>query len=322
MTSSSADSFIVVQMPDSFDPSKPFYLKQGSEMVPASVVPESKETLQEDTPEFSSPISSPEPIRLTTAPAHPPLSSNHGSFSYSPQPNVNVTCLSISPMSSIKSFVSSVVDKLDESFSRSPTPKQQPELFASTHEDFQFELPSCPSPEPTAPYPFLAQGTEQPPAVSFDLFSSTSSFTSSTFQPTDTTDFQFEVAPLEDFLKKKEETNSFSEESFAAGDKKQWLSNSDEFGMNPHSTQSSGSWVAKNSPEREFDFSSNEEAWIAPGTNWKPKKPDTPNEHLMKMGFCNRTLNLKLLETYNGNLERVVAALIDETRVAWPVNNI
>ena len=122
-------------MPDSFDPDRPIYLSQGNEIVPANIVPDAnKEQMYESSNEFSSLENFSAPILASTSPTF---------VTHSPQPNVNVTSLSsISPMSSLKSFVSSVVDKLDVSLTRSLTPKGQlQEDLVSSCEDFKpFEI--------------------------------------------------------------------------------------------------------------------------------------------------------------------------------------
>ena len=102
-------------MPDSFDPDRPIYLSQGNEIVPANIVPDAnKEQMYESSNEFSSLENFSAPILASTSPTF---------VTHSPQPNVNVTSLSsISPMSSLKSFVSSVVDKLDVQSHCAPSP--------------------------------------------------------------------------------------------------------------------------------------------------------------------------------------------------------
>ena len=55
--------------------------------------------------------------------------------------------------------------------------------------------------------------------------------------------------------------------------------------------ESTAKWIVSNQVFPSFSLPNDEEAWIAPSTNWKPKSANTPSERLMKMGFCNRELN-------------------------------
>ena len=309
-------------MPDSFDSNKPIYLTQGSEIVPATLLSDTNKDI--DSSEFSSPISSPEPVSPSAVPSLPPNFSTH-----SPQPNVSITCLSsISPMSSIKSFVSSVADKLDDSLNRSPTPKQQQEdMFSSTYEDFKpFEIEfdietSLPQ---TAQDPALTPLAITPTVPIDSSFSLPipSSQPVYTAQSTNASApaFNPELPSTESFMLSSAASVSFNAEALTATDTDMWLSQTHGTNLNPHIGQDNSKWIASPNTFSNFSITSDNEAWIAPSTHWKPKQPNTPLERLMKMGFCNRELNLRLLEKYKDNLELVINSLIEESHSAWQNN--
>ena len=307
VASSSADSFIVVQMPDSFDPDKPMYLSQGNEIVPATIVHDAnKDQMYESSNEFSSLENFSAPIPVSTSPTY---------VTHSPQPNVNVTSMSsISPMSSLISFVSSVVDKLDDSLTRSLTPRGQlHEDIVSSCEDFkpfELDLSAQTSIISDTQAPYTALPIEA--SVSFDLSSAPPQ--SSLDMDPPTSEFKFEAPSDEiDFLVHTAYNSTpFEAKPLLPEEANMWLSQSH---ASTNDTQDNSKWIANNQPFPNFTLP-NEEAWISPN-HWKPKSPNTPNERLMKMGFCNRELNILLLEKYNDDMEQVVAALLDESQSAW-----
>ncbi|KAI6659070.1 hypothetical protein LOD99_14746 [Oopsacas minuta] len=304
VASSSADSFIVVQMPDSFDPDKPMYLSQGNETIPAKIVPDAtKEQIYEDSNDYS-PLSSLELVSPSISPSAPPAFTTH-----SPQPNVSITSRSsVSPMSSIKSFVSSVVDKLDDSLTRSLTPKvqQKEELFSSCEDfspiEFDFSQTTSMSSvtqEYTAPVDLTTPlSTSQTVNISPPIY-----------------EFNFDLPPSESFMVPNSDTTPCEAKPAVTEDTDLWLSQSS--GAVCSKEQDPTKWIASNEAFPNLSLTSEEEAWIAPSANWKPKQPTTLLERLMKMGFCNRELNIKLLEEYNNELELVINALIEESQAPW-----
>ena len=296
-------------MPDSFDPDKPMYLSQGNEIVPANIVPDAnKDQMYESYNEFSSLENFSAPIPVSTSPTF---------VTHSPQPNVNVTSLSsISPMSSLKSFVSSVVDKLDESLTRSLTPKGQlHEDIVSSCEDFKpFEIDLFSQTSVTSETQEPYTGPPVETSISFDLSSAPPQYSLDLATPS--SEFKFEVPSVEKEFIVPSTTNStpFEAKPLLAEDANMWLSRSGEC---INETYDSAKWIASNQPFPNFTLPNDQEAWISPSSNWKPKSPNTPHERLMKMGFCNRELNIELLDKYNNDLEQVISALLDESQAAW-----
>jgi hypothetical protein len=58
-----------------------------------------------------------------------------------------------------------------------------------------------------------------------------------------------------------------------------------------------------------------------PTSVFRPKKPQTPMEKLISMGFADRNLNKRLLEKYNNDLEKVIDSICQRFDINdWSLN--
>ena len=82
------------------------------------------------------------------------------------------------------------------------------------------------------------------------------------------------------------------------------------------------SWLQYVPPKSNWQPSEREwqppaDTWTPPETDLPEEKPSTLMDQLIEMGFCQRELNKKLLDKYDGSLEQVIQELISRAENDW-----